>query len=68
MKLNCLDEEETKIIINKDTESPFTGKFYEHKESGIYNANNVIVHCIYQILNLRVDVDGQVLMIALRVQ
>jgi peptide methionine sulfoxide reductase msrA/msrB len=36
MKLNYLNEEETKIIINKDTESPFTGKFYEHKESGIY--------------------------------
>ncbi len=36
MPYNRLNEEETRVIINKGTERPFSGKFWDHKESGIY--------------------------------
>lgn len=36
MKYNNLTDEEKRVIINKGTEYPFSGKFYENKESGIY--------------------------------
>ena len=36
MKYNTLDQEEQRVIINKGTEAPFSGKFYTHKEVGIY--------------------------------
>ena len=36
MKLNPLNEEETRVIINKGTERPFTGEFCDHKEKGLY--------------------------------
>ena len=36
MELQNLTEEEQHIIIEKGTEAPFSGKFVNHKESGIY--------------------------------
>lgn len=31
-----LTPEEEKIILEKETETPFSGEYYEHKEKGIY--------------------------------
>ena len=36
MKYNKLTKEEERVIINKGTELPFTGKYYNHKEDGTY--------------------------------
>ncbi len=36
MKYNKLTEEEKRVIINKGTERPFSGKFWNHKEDGVY--------------------------------
>jgi len=36
MSYNKLSEEETRVIVNKGTEMPFSGKFWDNKESGMY--------------------------------
>jgi len=36
MAYNELNQEEIRVIINKGTEMPGSGKFYEHYEEGIY--------------------------------
>lgn len=36
MKFNKLTPEEERIIIHKGTERPFTGKYYDHFDSGVY--------------------------------
>ena len=36
MSYNTLSEQEKQIILRKGTEMPFTGKFNENKEKGIY--------------------------------
>ena len=36
MNYNKLNEKETRVILNKGTENPFSGKFVAHKENGIY--------------------------------
>ena len=36
MPYNTLNEEETRVIVNKGTERSFTGKFWDHKEDGMY--------------------------------
>ena len=36
MKLNNLNAEETRVIINKGTERAFTGEFRNHKVAGTY--------------------------------
>lgn len=33
---NKLTKEEERVIINKGTEIPFSGKYYKHKEKGVY--------------------------------
>ncbi len=34
--MNKLTKEESRVIINKGTEAPFTGEFMDHVEKGIY--------------------------------
>ena len=36
MNYNELNDEEKRVILNKGTEAPYSGKFYEHYENGIY--------------------------------
>ena len=36
MAYNKLTDEETRVIINKGTEMPGSGKFYKHSEAGVY--------------------------------
>ncbi len=36
MAFNQLSEEEIRVIVNKGTERSFSGKFWEHKEDGMY--------------------------------
>jgi methionine-R-sulfoxide reductase len=36
MEFNKLNDEEKRVIVNKGTERPFTGEFYNHKEEGVY--------------------------------
>jgi methionine-R-sulfoxide reductase len=36
MSYNKLNEEETRVIINKGTEMPFSGKYWDNKEDGVY--------------------------------
>ncbi len=36
MAFNELNEEETRVIVNKGTERSFTGKFWDYKEDGMY--------------------------------
>jgi peptide methionine sulfoxide reductase msrA/msrB len=36
MKFNILNTEEERVILNKGTEFAFSGKYYNHKESGTY--------------------------------
>ncbi len=36
MNYNTLTSDETKVIINKGTEMPYTGEFYQYSEEGIY--------------------------------
>ena len=36
MSYNTLSEQEKYVILQKGTETPFTGKYNEHKETGIY--------------------------------
>ena len=36
MSYNQLNEEETRVIINKGTERAFSGEYFDHKEDGTY--------------------------------
>jgi len=36
MKYNKLTEEEKRVIIHKGTERPFSGKYYNHNDEGVY--------------------------------
>ncbi|MFO8000125.1 MAG: methionine-R-sulfoxide reductase [Marinilabilia sp.] len=39
-----LTPEEEQVIIHKGTERPFTGKFYDHEEKGIYTCKRCGAH------------------------
>lgn len=36
MEYNKLTPEEEKVIVNKGTEAPFSGKYYRYNEKGVY--------------------------------
>ena len=36
MNYNQLNAEEQRVILHKGTEAPYSGKFYKHKEDGVY--------------------------------
>ena len=36
MNYNTLNPEEQRVILHKGTEAPYSGKFYDHKEDGVY--------------------------------
>ena len=36
LKLNSLNEEEKRVILNKGTERAFTGEYWNHKGNGVY--------------------------------
>jgi len=36
MRYNTLNEEEKRVILNKGTERPFAGKYWNHHEDGTY--------------------------------
>jgi peptide methionine sulfoxide reductase msrA/msrB len=42
--LKPLTKEEKRVIIDKGTEWPFTGKYYKHKEKGIYKCKQCGAH------------------------
>jgi methionine-R-sulfoxide reductase len=44
IKFKQLTLEEEYVIINKGTERPFTGKFFNHKEEGIYTCKRCGAH------------------------
>ncbi len=37
IKMNKLTPEEERVIVNKGTEAPFTGKYYQLKDNGVYH-------------------------------
>ena len=47
-----LSKEERDIIVNKGTEPPFTGKYNDHFEPGIFICRHVKILYMSQILNL----------------
>ena len=63
-----LDKFSYKILREAGTEMPFSGKYNMHFENGFYNAKDVEINYLRVILNLIVDVDGQVLINQLKVQ
>ena len=52
-----LNEEERDIIVNKGTETPFSGKYNNHYD-GVFFVEYVKTHYMNQIVNLTLDVDG----------
>jgi len=36
LKFNSLNEDEKRVILDKGTEMPFTGEYYDNKDEGIY--------------------------------
>ena len=63
-----LSKKEFDILRQGGTELPYTGKYNNHFEDGVYVCKGCGNLCINQILNLIVDVDGLHLMSALKIQ
>jgi len=40
MKNNALSDEQKAVLFNKATEAPFTGKYLDNKEAGMYSCAN----------------------------
>lgn len=57
-----LNEEEKKVILNKGTEAPFSGKYNDFYEKGIYQSSNVELRFINPKINLNQVVGGLALM------
>ena len=54
MKFNELNNEEKEIILNKGTEKPFSGKFNNHKEKGLYlckRCNNPLYYSKHKFIS-----------------
>lgn len=61
MDYNTLNEEESYVILEKGTEPSFSGKFWNHKEDGMYvcrqcNAklfpsDTKLIRCFYVVAN-----------------
>lgn len=47
MKYNELNPDEKRVIINKGTELPFTGKYYQYNEEGIYTCKQCDLPLFY---------------------
>ena len=62
MKYNELNQEESYVIDKKGTEYPFTGKYNDFYEKGVYTCKNVMLLYINQMINLNQVVDSIVLM------
>ena len=65
---NILSDEEYRVLRQKGTEYPHTGKYNLHFENGVYNCNGCKTPFLIVIRNLKLIVDGQVLMKQLRAQ
>ena len=57
-----LTNQEKEIIVNKGTESPFSGEYNNHFDAGILYVVLVQIYYMSQPLNLIQDVDGRLLM------
>ena len=54
MTFNKLTPEEERVILNKGTEPPFTGKYYKHQAQGLIPASSAILHSIiHRISSIR---------------
>ena len=53
--------DEFNILGEKGTELPFSGKYNNHFEKGIYKCKGCSAHCINPKINLTVTVAGQVM-------
>ena len=62
MVLNNLTKEETRVIENKGTEAPYSGKYNDLVKMEFLHVSVVILHYITQKVSLVQAVDGQVLM------
>lgn len=60
-----LTDEEKRVIVNKGTERPYTGKYYNSDEKGTYTCKQCGAAFIVRMISLIQDVDGPVLMMKL---
>jgi hypothetical protein len=68
MNYNKLTPEEERIIVHKATEAPFSGKYDNFMKMECLSVEGAIRLYFHPKASLMRDVDGQVLMIASRMQ
>lgn len=61
-KYNDLTPQQEQVLVNKATDRPYTGDYYEKKTMDCISAVVAIIHFTHQKINLIRIVDGQVLM------
>ena len=66
-KYNSLTKEEERVIVYKGTEYPFTGKYNNHYENGVYLCRRCELLFTTPKTNLNLTVGGLVLMMKLKV-